>query len=290
MLFEFFLLFIIIDMKVGVIMPELPEVETVRQVLRKKVIGKTISHVEILYDKIIKTDIFTFTNNIINQKINEVERFGKYLLIRLDDYYLISHLRMEGKYLYRNSDEEIEKHTHIIFRFSDYTELRYNDVRKFGTMHLKLISELYKGEPLAKLGLEPFDEKFTLEYLKNKLNNKRVIKASLLDQSIIVGLGNIYVNEVLYLSKIHPERISNTLTDEEITRIMDSCITVLNKAIKLGGTTIRSYYSDDNITGRFQNELLVHMKEGSICPECGFEIKKIKVSGRGTYICGNCQK
>ena len=107
----------------------------------------------------------------------------------------------------------------MIFCFDDKTELRYNDVRKFGTMHLKKIDEVFNGEPLNKLGIEPFDEKFTVDYLKEKLNNKRVIKASLLDQTIVVGLGNIYVNEVLFLSKIHPERISHTLSDEEINLV-----------------------------------------------------------------------
>lgn len=271
-------------------MPELPEVEVVRQVLRKKVINKRIINVDILYDRIVKTNKDEFIKKIINQKINEIDRYGKYLLIRLDDYYLISHLRMEGKYYYRKRNDEIEKHTHVIFYFDDNTELRYNDVRKFGTMHLKKIDEVFNGEPLNKLGIEPFDERFTVDYLKEKLNNKRVIKASLLDQSIVVGLGNIYVNEVLFLSKIHPERISHTLSDEEIKLVIDNTIEVLNKAINLGGTTIRSYASDDNITGRFQNELLVHMKEGEKCPECDETIQKIKVSGRGTYLCVNCQK
>lgn len=271
-------------------MPELPEVETVRQVLRKKILNKKIVSLDILYDKIIKTDINEFKHNLIGQTINEVERLGKYLLIKLDDYYLISHLRMEGKYLYRKKTDEITKHTHLILRFSDDTELRYHDVRKFGTMHLKKIADTFNNEPLEKLGLEPFDENFTLQYLKQKLNNKRHIKASLLDQTIVLGLGNIYVNEVLFLAKIHPERISNTLNDEELLAIIVTCKKVLEKAISLGGTTIRTYYSDDNISGLFQTELNVHLRKGEGCINCGTEIEKIRVSGRGTYICPKCQK
>ncbi|QVK17194.1 DNA-formamidopyrimidine glycosylase [Mycoplasmatota bacterium] len=271
-------------------MPELPEVETVRQTLRKKIINKKITSIDVLYNKIIKTDINTFQTELVNQTIREIDRFGKYLLIRFDDYYLVSHFRMEGKYLLRRNEDEVEKHSHIIFHFSDQTELRYNDVRKFGTMHLKNINEVYLGEPLAKLGLEPFDSQFNLNYLQKKLNNKRTIKSSLLDQTILVGLGNIYVNEVLFLAKIHPEKLSYTLNNDEIKRIIQSTISVLKKAIALGGSTIRSYYSDDNITGRFQNELFVHLRKEEPCLVCGNKVRKIKVAGRGTYYCPVCQK
>jgi len=276
--------------KVGEIMPELPEVETVRQTLRKKILNKKIINVDILYDKIIKTDVTDFQTQLIDQTICEIERIGKYLLIRLDNYYLISHLRMEGKYFMRRSGDEIEKHSHIIFHFSDHTELRYHDVRKFGTMHLKSINQLYEGEPLAKLGIEPFDKTFSLNYLKVKLNNKRSIKNSLLDQTIVLGLGNIYVNEVLFLAKIHPERLSYLINDDEIKRIIDCSKSVLTKAIALGGSTIRSYYSDDDVSGRFQNELYVHQRKDEACLICQKQIQKIKVSGRGTYFCPDCQK
>jgi formamidopyrimidine-DNA glycosylase len=271
-------------------MPELPEVETVRQTLRRKLIGKTIVDVEVLYPNIIKHDLEIFRESIKNQTILEVDRLGKYLLIRLSDFYLISHLRMEGKYFLRPVGLERDKHDHIIFHFSDGTELRYHDVRKFGTMHLKGIEEVYKGEPLEKMGYEPFDDRFTLEYMKKQfLHRKSPIKNVLLDQTIIAGLGNIYVNEVLFISKIHPERLANTLNEGDLQNIKDASIRVLRKAIELGGTTIRSYYSDDAITGLFQNELLVHQKKGEPCPNCKTPIEKIKVGGRGTYICPKCQ-
>lgn len=270
-------------------MPELPEVETVRQSLRKKILNKKIMEVNLYYDKIIKTDLSFFKKNIVNQTIQEVERLGKYLLIRLDDYYLISHLRMEGKYHLRKVGIPLDKHDHIIFTLDDLTELRYNDVRKFGTMHLKLIPEVFVGEPLAKLGLEPFHEEFTIDYLKKQFKSDRAVKNLLLDQQKIVGLGNIYVNEVLFLSKIHPETKAKYLNENDLSRIKTTSIKVLNKAIALGGSSIRSYYSDDNITGRFQNELVVHLRQDEPCVNCGTKIIKLKVSGRGTYLCPNCQ-
>lgn len=270
-------------------MPELPEVETIRQTLRKKIINKRIIDVDIRYKKIIKTDYASFRKNIINQTITEIERKGKYLLIKLNDYYLISHLRMEGKYFLCDADKIRNKHDHIVFIFSDNKELRYNDVRKFGTMHLKRKNEVFKGEPLSKLGIEPFEKDFTIEYLKNKLKGKRSIKNALLDQRVIAGLGNIYVDEVLFLSKLHPETSLDYLNDEDYLNIINASKTVLEKAIKLGGTTIRSYYSDDGITGRFQNELVVHNQKDKGCINCGDKIIKIKVGGRGTYLCPTCQ-
>ncbi|NLG82512.1 MAG: DNA-formamidopyrimidine glycosylase [Bacilli bacterium] len=271
-------------------MPELPEVETVRNTLKRKVLNKTIVAVDILYDKIIKTDLSLFRKNLLNQTIIDIERKGKYLLFKLNDYYLISHLRMEGKYSLKKVNDVIDKHTHVVFRFSDDTELRYLDVRKFGTMHLKNIPEVYVGEPLEKLGLEPFDDGFTLEYLKSEFTGNRPIKNVLLDQEIIAGLGNIYVNEILFLAKLHPETPTNKLTDQNILDIINASKVTLEKAIKLGGTTIRSYTSDDNVTGKFQNELLVHGKVDEPCPVCGTTIIKTRVSGRGTYLCPNCQK
>lgn len=272
-------------------MPELSEVETVRQTLRRKIIGKTIIGIDILYDRIVKTDLDLFKTNLIGRTIDEVERKGKYLMIRLGDLYLISHLRMEGKYFLRPIGLERDKHDHVVFIFSDQTELRYNDVRKFGTMHLKTVADIFQGEPLEKLGVEPFDEGFTVPYLRKHLKNRQTaIKNVLLDQEVIAGLGNIYVNEVLFQAHVHPERQANRLKKKEVEGIHGASIEVLKRAIELGGTTIRSYYSDDAITGRFQNELQVHSKKGEPCPTCGTTIDKIRVGGRGTYYCPKCQK
>lgn len=269
-------------------MPELPEVETVRTILEKSVVNKTINDVIVYYDKIIQNiNKNDFINNLIGETFISLHRRGKYLICELNNYYLIVHLRMEGKFFFMHN-EPLSIHDHIIFKFSD-SELRYNDTRKFGTMHLFSKKEnIYNIYPLNKLGLEPFDVEFNATYLKQKFkNSNKAIKTTLLDQSIIAGLGNIYVDEVLFMSSINPIEKTKNINDEQIESIVKNSIVVLNKAIKLGGTTIKSFQSSHDITGRFQNELLVHTK--SHCPTCGKAIKKIKVGGRGTYYCENCQ-
>ena len=151
------------------------------------------------------------------------------------------------------------------------------------------LEEVKKLLPLSKLGIEPLTNELTFDYLKNKISKlRKPIKTVLLDQSIISGLGNIYADEVCIMSKIHPLRICNTLTDEDIENIVRYTNVVISKAIKLGGTTIRSFTSSHMITGRFQNELIIHTKDK--CGLCGNKVKKIFVGGRGTYICDNCQK
>lgn len=273
-------------------MPELPEVETVRATLSNLIINKQVRDVDIFYEKIIRNiSIKEFKKELINQTIDEVKRTGKYLIFVLGDICLISHLRMEGKYFIKNADEPKEKHEHVIIYFTDGSTLRYHDTRKFGTMDLVLKDQLYNTSPLSKLGPEPFDKEMTLKYLREKLSKKSIaIKSALLDQTIMTGLGNIYVDEVLFLTHLHPEKPSNSLTDTEIQNVIKNSKFVLNKAIKLGGTTIRSYTSSLGVTGRFQNELNVHTKEGEHCIFCNTIIKKIKVNGRGTYYCEECQK
>ncbi len=177
-------------------MPELPEVETVRKGLIKKVKGKTIKKCLVRWNGIIAyPDVNSFTKNITNQRINDIDRRGKFLRFILDDYYLISHLRMEGKYFIKNHTEDLNKHDHVIFTLDDGLELRYNDTRKFGKMHLVKKDELDKS-PIAKLGKEPWDKDLTPKYLKDKLNKHKAIKTLLLDQSIITGIGNIYADEI----------------------------------------------------------------------------------------------
>ena len=271
-------------------MPELPEVETVKNGLVKKVLNKKITNCKIIYEGIIAyPQKEEFINNIINQTIIDINRKGKFLIFELNDYYLISHLRMEGKYFIKNKEESLNKHDHVIFTLDDKEELRYNDTRKFGKMHLVKKDELNKT-PLSKLGLEPWDKELTKEYLKQKLNKKKAIKTLLLDQSIITGIGNIYADEILFLSKINPETMGINLTNKNLQDIIDNTKIILEKAIKLGGTTIHTYTSVDGITGRFQQELLVHGKKTLPCPICKQEILKITVNGRGTYYCPKCQK
>lgn len=274
-------------------MPELPEVETIRKTLEQFVIDKQIKSITVHWAKIIKQpdDVVHFKNLLIGEKIRKIDRKGKFLLFYLDEYVLVSHLRMEGKYKVVPSAEEIPKHTHIIFHFTDSTELRYNDVRKFGTMHVFPIGKELSAEPLKKLGPDPFQDKYTFEYVKEHVKRTtRTIKAALLDQTIIAGLGNIYVDEVLFLSQIHPEKRANKLTKKELQSIYNNTYAVLRKAVEQGGTTIRSYVNGEGEMGMFQQELFVYGQHTKPCKQCATEIIKLKVAGRGTHICPTCQR
>ncbi len=273
-------------------MPELPEVETVRRTLNSLIVNKKIKSVDILYDGIIKgTSVDEFITSVEGQTINEIRRYGKYLIFVLDDCTLISHLRMEGKYFLKDMNQEIEKHEHIIFNFDDDTDMRYHDTRKFGTMEIEDKVNYMECKSLNKLGKEPFEGELSLEYLKSifKKSNRK-LKPVLLDQTIICGLGNIYVDEVCFYAGLHPETVVSTLTDKDINKIIEGSYKVIDKAIKLGGTTIKSYTSSLGVTGRFQNELNVHTRKDEECPNCGTIIEKIKVGGRGTYYCPECQQ
>lgn len=273
-------------------MPELPEVETVKETLKLKLIGKKIKDVKIYYDGIIAyPEVKEFSNQIKNLSIKDIKRRGKWLMFDLDKYYLLSHLRMEGKYFFKNKEDKLDNHEHVVFTLDDDEELRYRDTRKFGKMYLIKKEDINSIGPIKDLGLEPWDDSLTKEYLRNKYKNKKLpIKTVLLDQSIIVGIGNIYADEILFLSRLNPLIKCCDLNDNDLGNIIKYTKEVLEKAIKLGGTTIRTYTSVDGVHGRFQNELLIHGKDKEVCPNCGQPVEKIRVGGRGTYYCINCQK
>ena len=194
---------------------------------------------------------------------------------------------MEGKYFYTDL-EEINKHEHVIFTLNNNKLLKYKDVRKFGVMYLVKKDKLFIDTPLSKLGYEPFDNKLTVSYLRDKFKNKKIaIKTVLLDQEIISGLGNIYDDEVLFKSRINPLKKANLLSDLEIELIIKSSKEILSDAIKYGGTTIRSYTSSLGVSGSYQDKLLVHTKKS--CVYCKSKIEVIKIGGRSTYYCPNCQ-
>ncbi len=272
-------------------MPELPEVETVRRTLEPRIKNKKIDSVSVYYAPLIKTHTAQEFNQIlVGRTVQSIDRIGKYLLFNFEEYTLISHLRMEGKYYIKPLDSTISKHEHLRFNLNDGTCLAYNDVRKFGTFDLKLNTELYQTLPLSKLGLEPFNPAFDEYYLKQKfMHKKQAIKPALLDQTIVLGLGNIYVDEVLFCAKLHPEKKAHTIGLKRLKNIVQCSQVVLHKAIDLGGSSIRTYTDSLGVTGRFQNQLNVHMQLGKPCPLCDTPIMKIKVSGRGTYYCKKCQ-
>ena len=272
-------------------MPELPEVETVRQTLRRNILGKEIAGITVLYERmIVGISKEEFISKLIGKKLLEIGRKGKYLYFEFsDDVYLISHLRMEGKYFIKPQTEEVVKHEHVIFEFTDGVSLRYADVRKFGTMEIKTKEELFTTHPLKELGVEA--NHLTVEYLKRQMSGKhKDLKAFLLDQSMIAGIGNIYADEICFMAKLHPEQDIFYLDESDFVNIADASKVVIEKAILAGGTTIRSYTSSLGVTGLFQLELKVHTKKGEPCPCCGNTIIKTRVAGRGTYLCEKCQK
>lgn len=273
-------------------MPELPEVETVKRTLIELVAGKRIKSVTVGLPRIIQrpAEPEQFADALIGQRIETVERRGKFLRIILDDLVIVSHLRMEGRYGVFQSDEPIERHTHVLFHFEDGTDLRYKDVRQFGTMHLFLKGEELVLPPLNKLGIEPLEPGFTMEVLKKKLAHRSTrIKPLLLNQEHIVGLGNIYVDEALFQARIHPERTPDTLRPVEWKRLYESICATLGRAVEAGGSSIKSYVNGQGEMGMFQHQLLVYGKKDEPCPSCSKPIEKFTVAGRGTHICSKCQ-
>ncbi len=273
-------------------MPELPEVETVKETLKRKVLGKEIKDVKVIYSKIIENmDGDEFSQKLVGERINDITRRGKWLVFHLDHYCLLSHLRMEGKYFLKNISDEITKHQHVVFNFTDDTSLRYADTRKFGRMYLVPKSELESAKPFQELGLEPWDKRLNHQYLKEIYKSKRLpIKTVILDQGIITGIGNIYADEILFLSGINPFTPCNELAEKDLDNIIKNTRKTLEKAISEGGTTIRSYTSDEGVTGLFQNNLYVHCRANEKCLKCHSIIEKTRIGGRGTYYCPNCQK
>ena len=268
-------------------MPELPEVQTVLDTLRLKIQGLKILKIDVLYAPIIEGDLRRFKKKLINQTFNDFKRRGKYLLFEMDDCTLVSHLRMEGKYFIVDDKTPISKHDHIIFHLSNKQQLRYNDVRKFGRMSIIDKDDEYLD--FNNLGVEPFSKQFNVRYCLDYTKDKKIaIKQLLLDQHFIAGIGNIYADEILYAIGIHPSSLANKLSNDDYSNLVKETRRILKKAIKAGGTTIRSYTSSLGVTGRFQMNLKVHtMKK---CPKCHSDIVKTRVATRGTYYCPKCQK
>lgn len=273
-------------------MPELPEVEIVRKTLAPLLINHKIIDIRIFLNKIIKEpDILSFQKKIVNQTFHEIKRKAKLLIFVLDDDVLLSHLRMEGKYYYQRKDEPIDwKHVLIVFDLDNGYQLRFHDTRRFGTFHLQSKNQYQNKKPYINIGPEPWDEIVTVSYLKNKWKNKtQKVKTALLAQSTISGLGNIYVDEVLFASRIHPETIIKYLSEKELAAIIKNSIKILKLSIQLGGSTIATYTSSLGVEGTFQNHLQVHTRANQPCFICHTKIKKMKVNNRGTYFCPKCQ-
>ncbi|MFC6259650.1 bifunctional DNA-formamidopyrimidine glycosylase/DNA-(apurinic or apyrimidinic site) lyase [Levilactobacillus fujinensis] len=273
-------------------MPELPEVETVRRGLNRLVAGATVEYVEVFYPKMVTPDRDEFTAELIGRQIERIDRRGKYLLFRFSgDLTMVSHLRMEGKYDVQPEGSPITKHTHVVFHLKDDRELRYTDTRKFGRMRLVPTGQEAEMMPsLAKMGPEPTEKTLTLAYMQTIFGKShKVVKPFLLDQSRIAGLGNIYADEVLWLSKINPLTPANELTKAQLETLRRNIIAEMALAIQGHGTTVHSFSTAFGEAGQFQNHLHVYGREGEPCERCGTEIEKIKVAQRGTHFCPQCQ-
>lgn len=274
-------------------MPELPEVETVRRTLQTLLCGKTIQHVSVLLPRIIRrpADVDAFCYLLAGQTITNVDRRGKFLKMIMDDVVLVSHLRMEGRYGLFQKDEPVEKHTHVIFHFTDQSELRYRDVRQFGTMEVWPKGEEDTVPPLSKLGPEPLSDTFTLSQFKSLLNGKKTkIKPLLLNQEFLVGLGNIYVDEALFSAKIHPETSADQLSSRKVAQLYKAIRETLQEAVNQGGSSIKSYVNGQGEMGMFQQQLKAYGREGEPCLRCGKALVKTVVGGRGTHFCPRCQR
>ena len=269
-------------------MPELPEVETVRRVLKSEILNLRVENIDIFYPNMILNEIDNFILNIKNKTIIDINRYGKYLIFVLDNGYILSHLRMEGKYYYLKEDKITDKHIHVCFHLSNGYMLVYRDTRKFGRM-LYLEDNIYDISPLSLMGPDLVLSDIDYNSIYQKIIRKRIpIKSILLDQSIVSGLGNIYVDEVLYKAKINPLKEGYLITLDNVKDIILYSKEILNKAIECKGTTIRSYTSSLGVEGNYQNFLQVHTK--NICPNCKSILNRVKIGGRMTYYCINCQR
>ena len=268
-------------------MPELPEVETVTQSVRKHLINKKFNLLAVNWGKTLHN--FTpidFENKIKGKSIKDVYRRAKYIIIDLNDNLLAIHLRMTGKLYATNTLDLNKKHVSLYLKFNN-KYLVFEDTRKFGRFFLYNNMNYLNN----KLGIEPLSDTFTESWIQKHMKSKnRQIKALLLDQSFICGLGNIYVDEALWDAKIHPLAISSSISNKKLSKLRDGIRTVLRESIKLGGTTIRDYTYDYTYVGNYGLNLNVFGKQGENCTRCNSIIKKVKIVQRGTHYCPKCQQ
>ena len=274
-------------------MPELPEVETVRKSLECRVVGLAITLVNLINPKEAKAGEYRdFSTAIQGKKFTGFLRRGKYLIAQLEDgISIVVHLRMTGRWVYCAPQREVPKHTHIIFQLSDGNELRFTDVRRFGGMELIPTLGLATHPGLAKLGVEPLSEEFSAAGLREIVRGRKgKIKSLILDQTRLAGLGNIYADEALFLAGIHPERVAETISSSEVSRLYESIRSVLAAGIANKGTSFRDYVDGEGQQGSNQISLNVYGRSGLACTNCGAALAKLKVGGRTSVYCPNCQR
>lgn len=287
-------------------MPELPEVETVRLQLLHKVKNRTVKSVQVHNLKSVDSNK-NFSNLVTGKIINHIDRIGKLMIFSFkneDDFFLLAHLKMTGQFLLLDNTGNVNggghtlsptdihlpnSHTRITFTLDNDTKFFFNDMRKFGYVKIASKSEMLAAR--SRFGPEPINKNFNIKHLFTGLQKKRVsIKAALLDQTFIAGLGNIYVDEVLFASKISPLRTANTINKTEARLIAKSSYNIMNKSISVGGTTFQHFADTNGQHGNYKDYLKVFGQQNQPCPRCKTTILKIRVAGRGTHYCPNCQK
>ncbi|MDX2083203.1 MAG: bifunctional DNA-formamidopyrimidine glycosylase/DNA-(apurinic or apyrimidinic site) lyase [Rickettsiales bacterium] len=270
-------------------MPELPEVETVRRGL-ENLVDKKVKQI-FRSDKKMRINSTLDLKILQDAKILEINRRARYLIINFDNKKsLIVHLGMSGKITLSKHFKQL-KHDHFACEFSDNWWLIFNDARRFGFVDLIETKNLSKHKMLAKLGCEPLSKEFNFSYLKQKLKAKKMnIKTAMMDNEIVVGVGNIYINESLFDSAISPLRGANSLNDDEIKKLILSIKKTLKKAIDSGGSSISDYAKVNGESGKFQNNFKSYGRQNLDCEICKNKIIRIKQNGRSTFYCNKCQK
>jgi len=288
-------------------MPELPEVETVRLQLRRKVVGQTIDSVEVFHSKIVNHDE-TIDDRLRGQTIADIDRIGKLLIFSFvdqDDLFMLAHLKMTGQFFYVDSDGAVvggghtmsgltggdwpHKHSRVAFHFTDHSTLYFNDMRLFG--YTKLASATEVAIARSGFGPEPIDPEFDCQWFADKLKKRKTpIKAALLDQKFVAGLGNIYVDEALWRAKVRPMRRADRVTKAEAAVLCQAAGDVMRESIAVGGTTFQHFVDTGGDNGNFTDYLQVFGQQGKACSRCGEIIKKTRCAGRGTHYCPGCQK
>ena len=269
-------------------MPELPEVETIKKSLKKKLLAQKVTSTEVRTSKLRWLLQENLASKINNQIILDVIRKGKVLCIKLSDGFLLVHLGMTGKVLIKSHNYTPLKHDHVIFRLRDIS-LVYNDPRRFG--YIEWAKDIDKSHPrFYHKGPDPFDDEFTLQYLTSKLKkSKAEVKLCLMNDKVLTGIGNIYANELLFRARISPVKRSHLLSNTEILKIFENTRPLLEEAISLGGSTLRDYVDSNGEKGTFQDYHRVYNRHGKPCVICGAEIEKVVIAGRSTFFCPVCQ-
>lgn len=273
-------------------MPELPEVETITNAMRPHLLRKTFTDIEIFFPRLRYELTVHQSPELLNTRITDIRRRARYTIVELQNRHaVIFHYGMTGAVRICPPEEPRLKHEHVIFHISDGTTLRFEDPRRFGFIQqVRLPKSGSDPDELNHLGPEPLTRKFTARHLQKAFEKKTMpIKTAIMDNAIVVGVGNIYANEALFMTGINPKTPANQLTEVQLKRFVETIKNTLKKAIKAGGTTIADFKGVDGSEGKFNQELSVYGREGEACKHCTDIIIKIKQSGRASFYCPTCQ-